>query len=152
MTTNDPRRASSDPDAIKDNDLRDRRLSDPDEDVRELDESAFRDRADWIESIGPEDEDPEVILDQLEDYGWDELDDVVEMSLPSAHPAEWWKSDSGDDPDVVGDELYSTLIDANDNLSLRPVEDQVMDDLGEVDLTDDDDPEDDLNFPQPRDI
>jgi hypothetical protein len=141
---------NSNPDAIEDDDALERRLRRPDE--NDGDEARFREDGNWFDAIGPEDEDPEVIEDQLEGYGFDLWDDDELISLPSAAQTEGYKLDIGDDPDVVGDELYATPLDADDNLSLRPVEDVAIEDLdGDDDPDDPDDPEDDLNFPQPRD-
>jgi hypothetical protein len=141
---------NSDPDAIEENTPLERRLRRPADD--DADEPRARKDGDWFSAIGPEDEDPDVIEDQLEDYGLDLLDEDELVSIPGAADMEGWKLEVGDDPDEVGDELYATSIDADDNLSLRPVEDIVIDDLDGNDYFDDpEDPEDDLNFPQPRD-
>jgi hypothetical protein len=152
MTDKDTRkRYNTDPDAIKDNEPRERRLSRPDS----TEEEEFRARkdGDWFNAIGPEDEDPDVIQDGLEQYGFDKFDVDDLVSLPSAAPMGGLLLDNGDDPDEVGDELYATLVDADDNLSFRPLEDLVIEELdGDDDDFDADDPEDDLNFPQPRDL
>lgn len=152
MANRDPReRFNTDPDAISDNEPRERRLRRPE--ANEGEEPHFRERGDWFDAIGPEGEDPDVIEDALEDYGWDKMDDVIEMSLPSGEETLWWKSDTEDDPDVIGDTFGETPVDAEDNLSVRPVEDAVIEELdGDDDIDDPDDPEDDLNFPQPRDL
>jgi hypothetical protein len=88
-----------------------------------------RNTNDWLDAIGPEDMDPDQKVELLEEYGFDLQDQDERVDLPRDADAEGYMVDDGDDPEIVGDELRSTLLDAEDNAAIRPVEDAVFDDL-----------------------
>jgi hypothetical protein len=92
-------------------------------------ERPSRDTDDWLDAVGPEDMSRDEKVELLEEYGFD-LDDEDELiDLPITADAEGFKIDNGDDPDELGDELYATPVDADDNLSVRPVEDEAIEDI-----------------------
>jgi hypothetical protein len=109
---------------------RDRRLSDPDG-QHEDNTPTFRDEAGWIKDIGPEDEDPEVIMDNLEEFGFDPLfeDDALSLETAEGYPG-WAKNNAYADVVEVGDRIdQRTPYDADANDSLRPVEDEAIEDI-----------------------
>ncbi|WP_119069536.1 hypothetical protein [Aggregatilinea lenta] len=97
-------------------------------DVREWDEqeAEYEEEAPQLEVIGPEDEDPEVIEENLEEYGYDLMDNDEIVSVPSAGPTPGWESDTGVDEDDPNDRLRGM---ANDSEGERPVEDEAIADL-----------------------
>ena len=86
---------------------------------------------DWFETIGPEDMDPETKIEMLQEYGFDKQDQDEILDLPPTADYLGYNIEEGEDPDEVGDELYSTPVDAEDNHALRPVEDEAIEDLDE---------------------
>jgi hypothetical protein len=111
-----------------------------DDELASLDENAFRDKASWIEDIGPEDMPVEEKMEQLHDYGFDymgEDDFVSNPTMDSDMPT--WAEDNKDDlytyekrSTEVGEMIEHT---DSDNASFRPVEDAVLD--GKTDVYDD---------------
>ena len=83
---------------------------------------------DWLETIGPEDMDRDTVVEMLEEYGFDFQDDDEQLDLPKTADVGGYNVDEGD-PDELGETIGLTLLDAEDNTSLRPVEDQAIDDL-----------------------
>lgn len=101
-----------------------------------------RDRQSWIDDIGPEEADPEVIMDELETYGFDQADDGLYISnptMPSDMPETW--HDASDDADrnfaisaLGDDDRYPRLTDYED----RPVEDEATGNLEDDEDLDED--------------
>lgn len=119
-------------------DPKEQRWDDDDSELADLDENAFRDTADWVEDIGPEDMSVERKMENLQEYGFDimgEDDFVSQPVMPSDMPD--WTEDNRDDlfnPENrgIGERLEHT---DSDNGSFRPVEDAVID--GKTDVYDD---------------
>jgi hypothetical protein len=111
-----------------------------DSDLADLDENAFRDKASWVEDIGPEDLSIERKMDNLHDYGFDYMGEDDFVSNPTTESdMPTWSEDNKDDlyryekrASDVGEMLDHT---DSDNGTFRPVEDAVMDD--ETDVYDD---------------
>lgn len=107
-------------------------------------ERPARDTDDWIETIGPEDMSRERVAENLEQYGFDIMDDDDELSLESSDQEFGGGYANGAYKDVVevGDLItHNTPLDAEQELSQRPTEDEVIDE------TQDDDPALDDEFP-----
>ncbi len=85
-----------------------------------------RDIAPEIEAIGPDDEDPGVKMENLEEYGFDLMDQDEVLSVPSATPTPGWELEPFIDEPRTEDEIRGM---ANDSEGLRPVEDDVIADL-----------------------
>ncbi|MFO7322800.1 MAG: hypothetical protein DIU68_013810 [Chloroflexota bacterium] len=108
---------------------------------RDDEERPNRDTEDWLETIGPEDMDRERVIENLEDYGWDKLDDDEALSLESAERGsyvEGYEDGAIEDVVEIGDlEAQDTPVDADEPASFRPTEDEVFDAItGEDDLDD----------------
>jgi len=98
-----------------------------------------RDTEDWLAAIGPEDEDREVILDGLEDYGFDlrDEDDQNDNPIPLT-PSDW--GDTEGEPT----ELQQRIRQSNINQDhFRPVEEEVLDAIVE-----DRPPDDGMSLPE----
>ncbi len=78
---------------------------------------------DWFKSIGPEDEDPEVIAENLEEYGWNQMGEDFFGSSPVA---------PSDMPDWTNEATYGE----DQTLMQEPEEEieDILDDLDEEDL------------------
>lgn len=87
----------------------------------------------WIDAIGPEDADPEEIMDELETYGFDQVDDGTYISnptMPSDMPETWHDADDDADRNFAISELGEDdrrfrQVDYEN----RPVEDEVAGDF-----------------------
>jgi hypothetical protein len=106
----------------------------PERDVRreineqEEEASELRDTAEWLEVLGPEDMDRERVMDNLEEYGFDLMDDDERLSVPSATETPGWDLENAETmSDEVGEQLNQ--LDLGDQF--RPVEDDVIDELDE---------------------
>jgi len=89
-----------------------------------------RDYAEWVEEIGPEEMDRKIVVENLEDYGWEVMGEdnwVSEPTMESDMP-DWLEDDDEDEPEprerkaLLEEQLLSGEIP-------RPVEDVVIDEL-----------------------
>lgn len=60
----------------------------------------LREDPDWREAIGPEDADPAVLDEQLEQYGFDRMERDEDLSLPGAEPLPNWAQNTAE-PDEI---------------------------------------------------
>ena len=100
-----------------------------------------RDTEDWLDAIGPEDMSRERVVQNLEQYGFDIQDDDEKLSLESSDQEFGGGYENGAYTDVeeVGDLIgHDTPLDAEQMTSLRPTEDEVLDELDGDDETLDD--------------
>jgi hypothetical protein len=82
----------------------------------------WKEDPDWFKSIGPEDEDPEVIAENLEEYGWNQMGEDFFGSNPVA---------PSDMPDWTNEAVYG------DDRALMPEgEEEIEDLLDELDEED----------------
>ena len=117
------------PDRIPDedpNELDPELVNSPDDD--EEDEEGLREYAPWLEAIGPEDMDRDLVMEELEDYGFEQMDedDFVSNPTQEGDMPDW--TDSGD-----ANERRDTA-ERIDELSEhekweRPTEDEATDDM-----------------------
>lgn len=104
-------------------------------------ERPARDTEDWLDAIGPEDMSRERVVENLEQYGFDIYDDDEQLSLESTDQEFGGGYENGAYTDVeeVGDLItHDTPLDAEQDLSLRPTEDEVIADIDGDDTTLDD--------------
>lgn len=98
-------------------------------------------RESWVADIGPEDADPEEIIDELETYGFDQADDGMYISnptMPSDMPETWHDADDDADRNFAISELGDNDRDFRQfDYENRPVEDEVAGDLAEDDFDED---------------
>lgn len=95
----------------------------------EEEEAENRDIAGWAEAIGPEELDRNRVMENLEQYGFDQMDqdDIVDMPNPTGSDTPYWKSELTD-VEEVGERLEEI---ENSGQSFRTVEDDVLDHLAE---------------------
>jgi len=119
----------------------------PDEDPNELDpelvnspndddedEEGLRDYAPWLEAIGPEDMDRDLVMEELEDYGFEQMDedDFVSNPTQESDMPDWTDSgDSNERQDTV--ERIDELSEHED--WERPTEDEATNDLSAWDAS-----------------
>jgi|FLYN01.1.fsa_nt_gi hypothetical protein len=123
----------------------------PERDVRREiheDEEAVaedRDYADWVKDIGPEDMDRETVMENLEDYGFEVMDEDTWVSNPTTESdmPDWVDDETEPTPRMTEDLLEEQL--SNDNAT-RPVEDVVIDRLD----GDEPDEDDESTITKPR--
>lgn len=127
------------------NDRQPRRDDDRAEDrIQSYDDPAerpARDTEDWLEAIGPEDMDRDRVIQNLEQYGFDIMDDDDELSLESDDQefGGGYANGAYTDIEEVGDRItHDTPLDAEQELDLRPTEEEVIDELDDEDETLDD--------------
>lgn len=94
--------------------------------AQEEEDLGLRDIADELEVIGPDDLDPDVKMENLEEYGFDLMDQDELLSVPSATPTPGWELEPSLDEPRTEEELRSM---ANDSEGFRPVEDDVIAEL-----------------------
>lgn len=82
----------------------------------------FREEPEWFDDIGPEDADPEEVMENLDEYGFDIMDDDEDLSLPGAAPElpNWAQNTARTDTDDLVDEVET------ESGELRPVEDDII--------------------------
>jgi hypothetical protein len=106
----------------------------PERDVRKQiheDEEAVaedRDYADWVKDIGPEDMDRERVVENLEAYGFEVMDEDVWVSNPTTESdmPDWVDDESEPTPHLTADLLDEHLATSE---ATRPVEDEITDRL-----------------------
>lgn len=99
------------------------------------------DTDDWLADIGPEELSRDRVIENLEEYGFDIQDDDDELSLESSGQefGGGYVNGAYTDVEEVGDLIsQDTPLDANEVNSLRPTEDEVLDELDDEDETLDD--------------
>jgi len=112
------------------NNLRNERSVRHDFHEHEEEEAEDRKIAGWIEAIGPEELDRGRVMENLEAYGFDQIDqdDIVDVPIPTGSDTPYWKSE--EDAEEVGERLGEI---ENSGQSFRPVEDVVLNELAEDD-------------------
>jgi hypothetical protein len=106
----------------------------PERDVRRKiheDEKAIaedRDYADWVKDLGPEDMDRGRVVENLEAYGFEVMDEDVWVSNPTTESdmPDWVDGDSGPTSPFTADLLDEQFA---DSAATRPVEDEITDRL-----------------------
>ncbi len=83
-----------------------------------------RDYADWIKDIGPEDMDRERVVQNLEGYGWEIMDEDVWVSNPTTESdmPDWVDGESKPTPRTTANLLEERFASSD---TPRPVEDEV---------------------------
>lgn len=113
-------------------------MDDPERDVRreineqEENDPELRDTAEWLEAIGPEDMDRERVMENLEEYGFDLMDDDERLSVPSATEAPGWDLENSE---TMAEEVGDQLDELDLNGSFRPVEDDVIENFDDEDVS-----------------
>lgn len=94
----------------------------------------WRDDEDWIDDIGPDDMSREEVMQMLDEYGFDQMDDgsfVSNPTMPSDMP-DWHSRQDDLDRNYsvaeLGEDLDTGIHDGED---FRPVEDQALNDTGD---------------------
>ncbi|GAB4521103.1 MAG: hypothetical protein OHK0046_32080 [Anaerolineae bacterium] len=89
----------------------------PNDPGHDINEDELREPSEFFESIGPEDETDEVIIDGLNDYGYDPLEEDFFEGVGNADQPETWmteddierspvsNNDNNDDPEDEYDEI-----------------------------------------------
>jgi hypothetical protein len=98
--------------------------------IREDEEAVAEDRdyADWVKDIGPEDMDRGRVVENLETYGFEVMDEDVWVSNPTTESdmPDWVDDDSEPTPHRTANLLDDQLA---PNGVTRPVEDEITDRL-----------------------
>jgi hypothetical protein len=83
-----------------------------------------RDYADWVKDIGPEDMDRERVVENLENYGFEVMDEDVWVSNPTTESdmPDWVDDESEPTPHLTANLMEEQLSAGN---APRPVEDEV---------------------------